>query len=306
MQKTLIILIAFIGFSLTGCAPFFASHDQQVESRMVETSHGPVQLAVQEMGQGRPIILLHGLATSSYTWRHVAPELARTHRVISIDLRGFGASEKPFDDKYSIFDQAEIVAALIRQEDLRNVTVVGHSYGGGVTLALAMTLQEADPQRLKNIVLVDSIAYKQPMPIFFRLLKTPVLSEIGMTVIPPEVQAEQALKIAYYNREKVPDQSVYEYASPLYSPAAKHALRRTIEQIVPEDVESFTARYRTLKLPALLIWCDNDKIVPVNFGKRLNEDLPNAELTVIAKCGHLPQEEKPSETLAAIQDFLAR
>ncbi len=304
MKVIVAACFALLALSQQGCAPFFASHEREVDTRTVETRQGPIQLAVKESGQGRPVILLHGLGTSGYTWRHIAPGLARSHRVISIDLRGFGASEKPFDENYSIFDQADIVEAFIRQEGLQGVTVVGHSYGGGVTLALAIKLEKQDPGRLDSVILVDSLAYRQPMPIFFQVLRTPVISEIGMTVVPPEVQAAQALKIAYHNREKITDQSVYEYASPLYSPAAKHALRQTVDKLMPENIDAFVAQYKTMRLPTLLIWCDNDKIVPVNFGKRLNEDLPNAQLTVLSFCGHLPQEEKPSETLAAMQDFL--
>lgn len=274
--------------------------------RRVETAHGPVNLAVQETGQGRPVLLLHGLGTSSYTWRYIAPKLAERHRVIAIDLRGFGASEKPFDERYSILDQAEIIEAFIRQENLRQATVVGHSFGGGITLALAMKLEKEEPGRIDSIILIDSIAYRQPIPVFLRFLQAPVVSEIGMTLIPPEVQAEQALRVAYHDREKVTDQAVYEYASPLYSPAAKHALRQTVEKIMPPDIDAFTARYKTLRLPALLIWCDNDRVVPVNFGKRLNEDLPNAELNVLSRCGHLPQEERPEATFAVMQDFLMK
>src|SRR5690606_428464 len=133
----------------------------------------------------------------------------------AIDLRGFGASEKPFDERYSILDQAEIIEAFIRQENLRQATVVGHSFGGGITLALAMKLEKEEPGRIDSIILIDSIAYRQPIPVFLRFLQAPVVSEIGMTLIPPEVQAEQALRVAYHDREKVTDQAVYEYASPL-------------------------------------------------------------------------------------------
>jgi pimeloyl-ACP methyl ester carboxylesterase len=305
MLRSLFLLIS-LSFSLAGCAPFFAGHENEVEHVTVDTAHGPVRLAMQQSGEGKPILLLHGLGTSGYTWREVMPGLARDHRVIALDLRGFGASEKPFDDRYSLLDQASIVKAFIEQENLRDLTVAGHSYGGGVTLALAMQLEKDDPRRLKRIILIDSIAYRQPIPAFFQFLRTPVLAEIGMTLIPPEVQAGQALRIAYYDRAKVPWQSVYEYASPLYSPAAKHALREAVDQIMPGNIDQFSARYKSLHIPTLLIWCDHDKIVPVDFGKRLRRDLPNAQLTTLPDCGHLPQEEQPAETLAAMRSFLSR
>ena len=67
-------------------------------------------------GQGAsPLLLIHGFGTSTYTWRHIAPELAQTHRVIAVDLKGFGKSDKPFDSRYSVFDQAELLAELIEE-----------------------------------------------------------------------------------------------------------------------------------------------------------------------------------------------
>jgi pimeloyl-ACP methyl ester carboxylesterase len=306
MIKVLFALTALFGLGSAGCAPFQALQEREATGKSVSAPGGPVKLAVHESGKGPPVLLLHGLGTSSYTWRHIMPVLAKSHRVLAVDLRGFGASEKPLDDRYSIFDQADAIDAFIREQNLTDLTVVGHSFGGGVTLALALKMQNEGQRRIKKIVLVDSIAYRQPIPIFFQLLRAPVISDIGMALVPPEVQAEQALKIAFHDAEKVTPQAVNEYASPLYSPAAKHALRQTVEKLVPTDIDAFTARYKTLKVPAQLIWCENDKIVPLEYGKRLSQDLPNAELTVLSGCGHMPQEEKPEETAEAIRGFLAK
>ena len=98
----------------------------------------PVNLYYEEQGKGPPVLLLHGFGASTFTWRHVAPDLAETHRVIAVDLKGFGQSDKPFDERYSVSDQAELLAQLIEDKDLRDLTIVGHSFGGGVALRLAL------------------------------------------------------------------------------------------------------------------------------------------------------------------------
>jgi pimeloyl-ACP methyl ester carboxylesterase len=291
---------------LTSCAPFVAGHDREVQQRTVNTPHGPLRLAYQEQGEGPPILLLHGLATSGYTWHAIMPGLAKNHRVIALDLRGFGASDKPIDDHYTIADQAQAVEAFIKEEDLRNLTIAGHSFGGGVTLALALKLAQERPARLRNIILVDTIAYRQPLPIFFRLLKVPMMAELSMTLVPPELQATEAMRIAYHDQEKISARAIAEYASTLYSPAAKHALAETVDRIIPDDIDQVADRYKTLKLPTLIIWCDADKVVPLALGWRLHENIPSAELTVLTDCGHLPQEEKPEDTLSVMQRFLAR
>lgn len=298
--------IAVLTAALGSCAPFVANHDSEVQFRTVKTPAGTVRLAVIERGQGRPILLLHGFATSSYTWHAIIPELSKNHRVIAIDLRGFGASDKPLDDRYSIQDQTEAVQAFVEQENLRDLTVIGHSFGGGITLVMALNAEQQRKPRIRNIVLIDSLAYRQPMPIFFRLLQIPMVGDLGMTLVPPEIQASQGLRLAYYDKEKITGQDVAEYANTLYSPAAKHALTKTIEQLVPENIDEIASRYKTIKMPALIVWCQQDKVVPVVLGLRLHEEMRSSELALFSQCGHMPQEEKPEDTLTAIQAFLKR
>ncbi len=299
-----VVLAGFVAVLVASCAPVFSAREEPREERVTLASDPPLQLAVDDRGKGEPILLLHGLGTSGYTWRHLVPELAKTHRVITLDLKGFGASDKPDDGKYSVLDQAALVKAFIEQKNLRNLTVIGHSFGGGVTLALALDMAEARPKRLKRIVLVDTIAYKQPLPIFFQLLITPGIGDLGMTLIPAEVQIAEALNIAYYDKEKIPQDLIERYAEPLRSLEAKAALRKTVEQLIPDDIETFTERYQSLTLPVLIVWCEQDKIVPLADGRRLARDIKTATLHVLKHCGHMPQEETPEETLKAIRPFL--
>jgi pimeloyl-ACP methyl ester carboxylesterase len=302
----LLLWIAALCAALGSCAPFMANHDSEVQLKTVKTPSGPLRLAVMEKGRGRPILLLHGFATSSYTWHAIMPELAKAHRVIAIDLRGFGASDKPLDDHYSIEDQAGAVQAFIEQEDLRDLTIIGHSFGGGVTLTLALKAEQERQPRIRNIVLVDTIAYRQPVPIFFKLLQVPVVGEVGMTLVPPEVQAGQGLRLAYYDREKITAQDVAEYANTLYSPAAKHALTKTVERIIPDNIDEIASRYKTIKMPTLIVWCEQDKVVPVYLGLRLHEEMRSSEFAIFSQCGHMPQEEKPEDTVRVVQAFLRR
>jgi pimeloyl-ACP methyl ester carboxylesterase len=78
-----------------------------------------------------PVLLIHGLGASTYTWRHLIPALARNHRVIAVDLKGAGKSDKPLDEAYGILDQASLLKILVEHKSLSNLTVVGHSMGGG-------------------------------------------------------------------------------------------------------------------------------------------------------------------------------
>jgi pimeloyl-ACP methyl ester carboxylesterase len=301
--------ITLAGMS-SGCAPVFtpelAGMVEAVKYQPVGTGDDAVKLAIQESGRGKPIVFIHGLGASSYTWHKIAPELAKTNRVIAIDLKGFGQSDKPLDNRYSIFDQAKLVEDFLGRSGLRGVTLVGHSYGGGVALAVALDQIEAGNRQIEKLVLIDSVAYRQPLPFFFQVLRTPVIGELGMSLVPPEVQMTHALSIAYYKDEKVTEETVNHYASALHSEGGRHALFHTINSLDPDKAEEFSHRYRNLKMPALLLWCEHDKIVPLKFGKRLYNDLPDARIEVIEDCGHIPHEEQPEETLRAIQSFAAK
>ena len=264
----------------------------------------PVRLYVEEQGKGAPVLLIHGFGASTYTWRHVAPELAKTHRVIAVDLKGFGQSDKPFDSRYSVFDQAELLAQLIVDKDLRNLTLVGHSFGGGIALLLALEANDRLEGRITKLVLLDSIAYPQNIPVFFRLLDVPLVSRLGVSMIPPSVQTRVALRIAYFDDSKIDQDEVDAYAAPLRTAAGKHAIIYSARQIVPDGLAEISERYKTIELPTLILWCDHDRIVPLEVGLKLRRTLPNSTLRLVEDCGHMPQEEQPESTLKLLQGFL--
>ena len=264
----------------------------------------PVRLYYQEQGSGRPLLLIHGFGASTFTWRHVAPGLARDHKVITVDLKGFGQSDKPFDSRYSVYDQAELLIQLIEDKDLRDLTLVGHSFGGGIALLLALEADGRLKGRISRLVLLDSIAYPQNIPVFFRMLDVPVVSQFGIRMVPPSVQTRVALKIAYFDDSKITSAEVEAYAAPLKTAAGKHAIIHSARQIVPEDIAVLSERYKTMTLPTLILWCDHDRIVPLEVGIKLRRTLPNSTLRLVEECGHMPQEEQPDRTLELLKEFL--
>jgi pimeloyl-ACP methyl ester carboxylesterase len=264
----------------------------------------PVKLYYSEEGKGPPVLLIHGFGASTFTWRFVAPELAKSHRVIAVDLKGFGLSDKPFDGRYSVYDQAELLAQLIEDKDLRDLTLVGHSFGGGVALLLALEANQRFDGRITRLVLLDSIAFPQNIPVFFRLLDVPLVSQIGVRMVPPSVQARVALQIAYFDDSKIDPEEIELYAAPLKTAAGKHAIIYSARQIVPEDIAELSERYKTIELPTLILWCDHDRIVPLEVGIKLRRTLPNSTLRLVEECGHMPQEEQPASTLALIKGFI--
>ena len=196
------MLLIAQGLAISACSVIYPLEDQTDRWQAVGSPKEPVRLAYREEGHGKPVLLIHGLGTNSYSWRHLWPVLAKDHRVISVDLKGFGRSDKPFDDFYSVSDQARLVSQFMENMALRDVTVVGHSFGGGVALMMALDRRSGAAGRIKRLVLLNSIAYPQKIPSFFKVLRTPVLGHLGATATLPELQTKAALMLAYHDDSK--------------------------------------------------------------------------------------------------------
>jgi pimeloyl-ACP methyl ester carboxylesterase len=263
-------------------------------------------LYYEEYGEGDPILLIHGFGMTSFTWRYLSEPLARGHRVMLIDLKGFGESPKPRDDRYTIYDQARLICRFIADHDLKNLTLVGNSLGGGVALATALYLSAHGSERLQKLILIDTIAYAQEMPLFVKVLATPVLGPLVVATVPKNLQVRTIMKLAYFDDEAVSEEAVERYAYVLNQPGAQQALVRTARQIIPPDLDELTARYSEIGSLTLILWGQEDAIVPLDIGRRLHGAIPNSRLVIFPDTGHIPQEERPQAALAEIEAFIGR
>jgi pimeloyl-ACP methyl ester carboxylesterase len=308
MRAAILVLLALAGGALAGCS-YSPAADQEADATdgrrtRVEVAGQPVTLYSEEAGRGDTLLLLHGYGSSTYSWRFLKAELQRTHKVIALDLKGFGRSDKPLDEAYGVEDQAKVVAAFIKARDLKRVTLVGHSYGGSVALAVTLRFNETDSKRIKSIVLLDSPAFPQELPVALKVLRTPYLGEMTVAAMPPEAAAASALALAYKDPSRITSIDVGAYARPLYDAGTRHALVKTAEQLVPENLADLTERFKTIRQPALVLWCRGDRIVPLRVGFQLVANLPNARLEVLDTCGHLPHEEAAEATIERLRRFM--
>ncbi len=269
--------------------------------------HG-IKINYYEAGQGPPILLLHGFAACAYTWRHLIPALAEQHRVFTLELKGFGLSDKPADGHYALSDQADIVAGFIRQQNLHGLVVMGHSMGGGVALMTYFKLRNDDPPRLNKLMLIDSAGYPQKLPWFIWMTKIPGLNPALAKLLSPRFAAALVLKKCYYHKEAVTEEQIDTYAYYGSLPGAAAAVTQTAKQIVPGDqgIEALLAQYKTIGVPVLIIWGREDEVVPLKVGRNFQRDIPDAQLVVLPHCGHIPLEEEPQATRQAVMEFLKK
>jgi pimeloyl-ACP methyl ester carboxylesterase len=264
----------------------------------------PVTLHYTEEGSGPPLLLLHGLGESSFTWHDVVPALSTRHRVIAVDLKGFGRSEKPDDNAYSADDQAALVASFIVARSLETITLVGHSFGGTVALRTALVESMRRTNRIARIVVVAAPALPRSTARHLDLVKTPVIPDALAAGLAPETLARLLLSEAMGGEAAVTDADVEGYAAPYRDEAALRAFFATARAIVSEtDAAAVAKRYKAIDIPVLAVWCRKDPIVPLKAGRKLAAALPRAKLSILEGCHHLPQHERPKELVQLIEKF---
>src|SRR5712691_12643585 len=130
----------------------------------------PIILYDEVHGQGKPLLCIHGLGASLYSWREsvkAGSPLTAKYKVITIDLKGCGKSPKPYDNLYSSQDHADLLYKFIIDQDLRDLSLIGNSFGGGLSLLLTeMLMDRGELARLKSLILIDTATYKEYVPLF--------------------------------------------------------------------------------------------------------------------------------------------
>lgn len=262
-------------------------------------------LHVTTTGQGRPILFLHGFGMHSDVWKPWIDGLRDDHELYLVDMKGAGRAPKPNDGRYSPLDHAALVARLVVERDLRDLTLVGHSLGGGVVLLTALELHDrGESSRITRLVSVAGVAYRQRLPPFVGLAELGRVTDAAFAVVPKRWLVRRVREDVVYDPEAISPEQVEPYARVLRSPEARRALLATARQLLTPDLDRWMERYSELDHPTLALWGAHDPVVPIDVGRRLVSELPRAKLVVLERCGHIPTEERPDASLRAFRRFL--
>jgi len=257
-------------------------------------------------GTGQPLLAIHGLGASMYSWREFVkvPNTFPGYQIILIDLKGSGNSDKPHNKNYSIKTQRDLVYDFILKQNLKNLTLVGNSYGGAVSLILTMKLMKMNPGLLTRLILIDSGGSNKMLPWYLKLLRTPVLGWLALQILTPEEAADTVLKNAYYNDCLITKEQIAAYAAPIGAPGGKYALLQISKGAIPKDIKKIMAHYSTITVPTSILWGADDKVIPLAIGEMLHDKIKGSSLDLVKECGHVPQEEKPAETICWMRKVL--
>ncbi|MFY9822244.1 MAG: alpha/beta fold hydrolase [Thermoanaerobaculia bacterium] len=287
---------------LSGCASYrsFADVRREVpQSQFVRV--GSQLVHVEQAGQGEPVLLLHGFGASSYSWRKVIPALSASHRVLAIDLSGFGYTERPKDlAPYTREGQIALILGVMDTLGIDRAHFVGHSYGGGLSLVLATI----HPERLRSMVLVDSSAPtysddRRSRIASFRSFANLYLRAFALR----PAMVRRGLQESFFDQSQVTPELVKAYLDRVRIEGTEDAFfgltvprLATGPKVVPDQI----------RVPTLAVWGVEDRVVPFAAGRRFVARIPGSEFVAVEHCGHLPMEEKPEELLKALLPFLER
>ena len=247
-----------------------------------------------------PLVLIHGTSASRHTWEGWATELARTRRVISFDLPGFGLTGPNADGDYRDGRYVAFVRQMLSRLGVGRAIVAGNSLGGEIAWQLAL----ADPARVAGLVLVDAAGHAfepESLPLGFRIARIPVLREPMRWVLPRRA-IEDSVREVYGDPGRVTAALVDRYYELALRAGNRVALMQRMDQLAPGPVE----RLGEIQVPTLILWGGRDRLIPPRWGQAFHQAMPGSQLVVFPKLGHVPQEEDPAATLAALRDWLPR
>ena len=271
-----------------------------MHSRTVEVEG--LQIHYLEAGEGPVVMMLHGWPTSSFLYRNIAPEIAKTNRVLVPDLVGFGRSDKPLDASYSFRFHDRILTGFLDAVGAADVGLCVHDLGGPVGLWWACQ----HPERVRSLALLNTLVYPRPswaVVAFVIAAYTPFLR--WWMAGPRGLDFAMDWGTATVGK-LAPD--VYEgVRAPFEDPPARKALLKAGVSLTPKGLMDVARILPTFSGPVRCIYGERDRILPdvARTMARLKKDLPQAHLTALPDCGHFLQEDDPETIARLLAEFFA-
>jgi pimeloyl-ACP methyl ester carboxylesterase len=302
MRLLPLLVLLPLALFLTGCASIrpFAEIRKEIPQDQFLTIHGRL-VHVEQAGTGEPVVLLHGFGASTYSWRKVMPGLAAHFRVVAIDLNGFGYTQRPRDlASYTREGQGQLVLDVMDALHIERAHIVGHSYGGGITLWLA----SRHPERFLSMVLVDSSAptYANDRRSRIASLKPLTSLFIRSFVLRPATVRKSLLR-SFHDPALVTPELVQAYFDRI---RIEGVIDAYYGLTVPAHGPAETVDLAKIGVPALGVWGEDDRIVLLENGRRATARLPHGRFVSIPQAGHMPMEERPEEWLRIVLPFLEK
>lgn len=243
------------------------------------------------------ILLLHGFGSSLHTWDDVAAGLEDRFRVLRIDLPGFGLTGTDPGGDYTDARAHVVIAALLDHLGLGRVHVVGSSMGGRIAWSFAA----AQPERVARLVLMAPDGFASPGIDYNRSPRVPLLMQ-ALPYTLPRFMVRGGMAPAYADPAALTDGLVERYHAMMVAPGVRRAILDRMGQHILVPPEPLLA---LIQAPTLLLWGEQDRMVPVTNAEDYLRVMPDARRVVLPNIGHVPMEEAPVEVVRVLREFLA-
>jgi pimeloyl-ACP methyl ester carboxylesterase len=301
-----LIVVGFIALFVWGYAPDRDPAEMRIKyanaaSQFVDLGGG-LKIHVRDEGKrdGPVLILLHGSNSSVQTWEPWVARLGSTYRIISYDQIGHGLTGPNPTDDYSVKAFVDVLDRMASKLGVSRFALAGNSMGGGIALGYAI----AHPDKLTALILVDAggapDAKPTSLPIGFRIARMPVINRLA-EVITPRGIIEKSIRQTVSNQTIIDDKMIDRYWDLLLYPGNRRATGlRFATPRMPTDEKAVGA----IKIPTLILWGEEDKLIPLSAGQWFANAIPDSTLIVYRGIGHIPMEEVPDKSAADVDAFL--
>jgi pimeloyl-ACP methyl ester carboxylesterase len=286
-----------------------AFEDEQGNARRVRARH-------KTLGKGPPLVLVHGLMTSSYSWRYVMEPLAKCYRVLMPDLVGSGATDKPLDLVYSVANVARFLAAYVRAVAAEPVYLVGNSLGGLYSIRALLDAAARGPQLARRFVLMHAPGYPSARTRALNLLLGAPLLGAGLPSLVARVshrwpETFVAKNVHYLRNDMMSQEEAAEYGGLFATMDGARVFARILrESVDPREHATIIGELRArvtggqpFPCPTKILYARKDVMVPAEFGPLYHADIPGSELVWMDDASHFLQVDAPERTVEQIVSF---
>ncbi len=251
-----------------------------------------------DMGTGRPVVLIHGLADSTYGWHgNVKALLEAGFRVILVDQPGMGRSGfPPAPYRYTLENQASAVRMVLDHLNVRRFDLVGNSMGGGLALYLAWKLEA----RVSTATVISPVCYRVGRHGFMAMPGARIMARL----VPDRWIVRRMMEDIYFDRGRLTERLIDEYVFAVRRSGFIDAVVSMRLQYFSDEFDRMTAWYARMRCPLLIVWGDHDRWVSRRYGRRLHEAVSGSRFELIGNAGHVPHQERPGAFNELLLDFL--
>jgi pimeloyl-ACP methyl ester carboxylesterase len=252
-------------------------------------------------GAGVPVVFIHGFPTSSHLWADVIPLMEPGHRLVVIDLLGYGRSDRPHSRPVDVRAHAERVVQLLNELRIRRACLVGHGIGGGIAQSIAVR----HPELVSHLCLIDSVAFDRWPTLGARVARAwlPITRFLPVEVLHAIVRRNLEGGYADPQRAK---HAMDLYLRPFSGPDGRDALVSHIHALTNRETKKLGRQLKKVSVPTAIIWGEKDRVTPVSVGQLLHSSIAGSTLQVLPDRRHFTPEEAPRQIADAIAELLAR